>query len=78
MTNCRAQDDYASYLLRLWRSEWNGQPTWRASLESTRDGQRLEFTNLEALIAFLIARFGSNSGSVAGKEANERDSESNF
>ena len=56
---CGEPDNYASYLLRLRRSDRAGQPIWRASLESTRDGQRLEFGSVEALIAFLSARYGS-------------------
>ena len=51
------QSNYASYLLRLWRAEEDGQPVWRASLESTMDGQRLNFASLEALIAFLETQF---------------------
>jgi hypothetical protein len=62
------RDDYASFLLRLRRSDRNGQPTWRASLESTHDGQRLEFSNLEALVAFLKDRFSRRAGSAAEKE----------
>jgi hypothetical protein len=55
------QDDYASYasyLLRLWKSDQAGQPTWRASLESASDGQKVNFASLEALLAFLNDRFG--------------------
>ena len=62
------RDDYASYLLRLRRSDRDGQRTWRASLESTLDGQRIEFASVEALIAFLRAQFGSMPGDVAGSE----------
>ena len=52
------ENDYAAYLLRLRRSDQAGQPIWRASLESPHDARRLDFANLEALIAFLRARFG--------------------
>jgi hypothetical protein len=54
----KERDDYASYLLRLRRSDQDGRPTWRASLESTRDGKRLDFGSVEELIAFLAAWFG--------------------
>jgi hypothetical protein len=54
----REQPDYASYLLRFWRAEEGGHLVWRASLESAVDGQRLNFASLEALVAFLEARFG--------------------
>jgi hypothetical protein len=50
--------DYASYLLRLWKVEEDGQVVWRASLEDTRQAERRNFTNLAALIAFLQAHFG--------------------
>ena len=52
------ETDYAAYLLRLRRSDQAGHPTWRASLESTRDARRLDFANLDALIVFLRSRFG--------------------
>ena len=52
------ETDYAAYLLRLRRSDQAGHPTWRASLESTRDARRLDFANLDALIVFLRGRFG--------------------
>jgi hypothetical protein len=50
------QDGYASYLLRLVRSERDGQFIWRASLESTTDGQRLECGSVAGLIALLEDR----------------------
>jgi hypothetical protein len=62
------EDDYASYLLRLKRSDRNGRPTWRASMESTLDGQRLEFSGLEALVAFLEERFGRRGGAEASNK----------
>jgi hypothetical protein len=72
MTVGNERDDYASYLLRLRRSDRNGQPTWRASLESTHDGQRLQFNSLEALVAFLKDRFGQRvGGDAAGREGPE-------
>jgi hypothetical protein len=54
----REQVEYASYLLRLWRTERDGRPVWHASLEGTFDGQRLNFSSLEALISFLEGHFG--------------------
>lgn len=53
------QCDYASYLLRLWKVQQDGQTIWRVSLERTQDGQRLNFPSLEALIAFLQDQFGN-------------------
>jgi hypothetical protein len=54
---------YMSYLLRLRRSHGDRQPAWRASLESTRDGQRQDFDSVDALIAYLRDRFGQKEGS---------------
>ncbi len=54
----REQPDYASYLLRLWKSNEHGNATWRASLESTAEGRRYNFAHMEALITFLLDRFG--------------------
>jgi hypothetical protein len=62
----KEKPDYLSYLLRLWRvngdaithhrdaeSQNMGKAVWRASLESTRTGQRRGFANLGALFDFL-------------------------
>jgi hypothetical protein len=60
---CAEQDDYASYLLRLVRSDRDGH-AWRASLESTVDRQRLEFGCVPALIGFLQERYGQTDEGV--------------
>lgn len=62
-------DDYASYLLRLWQAEDDGQIVWRASLEDTRKADRRNFPNLAALMAFLQAKFGPTTRSEATHEA---------
>jgi hypothetical protein len=41
---------------------------WRASLESTADGQRLEFGSMAALIGFLKERYGQAMESTSGSE----------
>jgi len=68
----REQLNYASYLLRLWRREEDGQLVWRASLESTGDGQRLNFASLEALIAFLETQFSPRRVERKGEEQGRR------
>lgn len=56
----REQQDYLSYLLRLWRV--NEEETgWRASLESSYTGGRKGFANLDALFDFLRNRTGAIS-----------------
>ena len=65
---CEEQGDYASYLLRLVRLERDGHLMWRASLESTADGQRLEFGSMAALIGFLKERYGQAMESTSGSE----------
>jgi hypothetical protein len=44
---------YFSYLLRLWETSDDGEPVWRASLESPGSGQRRGFANLQDLFNFL-------------------------
>ena len=56
------QLDYASYLLRFWKSNERGGAAWRASLECTQTAQRHNFPSLEALVAFLEAQFGQGQG----------------
>ena len=48
-----SDQDYRSYLLRLWRATYDGEPVWRASLESPQTGERTGFCNLEALFRHL-------------------------
>ena len=48
----KEQPDYLSYLLRLWRVS-EEKAAWRASLESSRTGERIGFTCLESLFAYL-------------------------
>ena len=55
------QESYVSYLLRLWKHEEQGQPVWRASLESTSTRERLYFTSA-GLLAFLCTRFTPEQG----------------
>jgi hypothetical protein len=64
----KEREDYVSYLLRLRLSDQDGQPTWRASLESTRDGQRTDFCSVEELVAFLTDRFGRTGCSAVEGE----------
>jgi hypothetical protein len=47
---------YLSYLLRLWQESGDAPrdpPLWRASLERPQGGERLGFTSLKDLFAFL-------------------------
>jgi hypothetical protein len=44
---------YFSYLLRLWQTDDQGRPVWRASLESPGTGKRLGFADLDELFKFL-------------------------
>lgn len=41
------------YLLRLWLTDEEGRPAWRASLESVHNGERRSFPGLEELFEFL-------------------------
>jgi hypothetical protein len=47
------QPSYQSYLLRLWQVQGNGQPVWRASLESAQTKERWTFVSIKELCAFL-------------------------
>jgi hypothetical protein len=61
----KGQPDYLSYLLCLWRVSGGGEPhdmgrkaIWRASLESTRTGERMGFASLDELFDFLREQTG--------------------
>jgi hypothetical protein len=62
------QPRYASYLLRLWQTESDGESVWRASLESVRTGQRKGFADLGSLFAFLEAQVGGAEAEETGRE----------
>jgi hypothetical protein len=47
------QQDYLSYLLRLWQVEDGERPMWRASLKGVHDGQQVGFASLQDLFRFL-------------------------
>jgi hypothetical protein len=47
---------YLAFLLRLWQVRSEGGSTWRGSLESARNGERLGFASLEELFGFLQRR----------------------
>jgi hypothetical protein len=55
MTN--EEDRYLAYMLRLWQTD-DGDPAWRASLESPHTGERRGFTDLKALFEFLKEKTG--------------------
>jgi hypothetical protein len=46
---------YLAYMLRLWLVSNDGEPIWRASLESPHTGERLGFGSLEELFDSLRA-----------------------
>jgi hypothetical protein len=52
------QQRYFAYMLRLWQVSSDGEPIWRASLESPHTGERHGFANPELLFAFLEEQTG--------------------
>jgi hypothetical protein len=52
------QQRYFAYMLRLWQVSSDGEPIWRASLESPHSGELRGFANLELLFAFLEEQTG--------------------
>ena len=60
------QQDYASYLLRLWKMEEQGRAVWLASLENALTGERKNFASLAALAQFLQDQFGEPADSSQG------------
>ncbi len=52
--------DYFSYLLRIWKSEEDGQLFWRISIEDTLLGEPTYFNSLDALVKFLQSQAGQD------------------
>ena len=44
---------YLAYLLRMWQAEDKNGVAWRASLEDAQSGERLGFSDLHTLHAYL-------------------------
>ena len=63
------QQRYFAYMLRLWQVSSDGEPIWRASLESPHSGELRGFANLELLFAFL----GEKTGELAQGEEQAKD-----
>ena len=45
--------DYLAYLLRLWRTGGDEEPTWRATLECARTHEQVGFESIAALCHYL-------------------------
>jgi hypothetical protein len=54
---------HQSYLLRLWPTNTLGKTVWQASLENARTGERLSFSSLDEMYAFLNQQKGSSKAS---------------
>ena len=55
------QQRYRAYMLRLWQVSSDGEPIWRASLESPHTGERHGFADLGTLFAFLEEQTGGQT-----------------
>ena len=64
---------YLSYLLRLWPVKDGRRIIWRASLECSQTGNRIGFSDLEALFTFLEQTVQDTHSD--GEAELERDSE---
>jgi hypothetical protein len=56
------QRQYLSYLLRLWQERATSPAVWRASLENSRTGERIGFSDTVQLFAFLQEQVAGESG----------------
>ncbi len=54
----KQSNNYFSFLLRAWRDH-EGAP-WRFSLEGTRAGELVRFTELQGLVSFLQDQVGAD------------------
>ena len=80
---------YLSYLLRIWSTIRGEQRVWQASLEETDTGERMGFTDLQALLVFLEDETGqrpehsrpdlpisSSSNRLTGRKGVDKDDDS--
>lgn len=52
--------NYCSFMLRLKQVRTDDLPTWVVSIQDTYSGQQQIFSNVDGLIQFLQAEFGSS------------------
>lgn len=53
---------YTAYMVRLWQD--SPQKPWRASAQSAQTGEKVYFTGLEELFAFLQAQTEAGSSDI--------------
>jgi hypothetical protein len=68
------QTRYVSYLLRLWQDHNDQKPVWRASLQSSLNGERQVFASLDHLFAFLSRGLDLRSNTDGGNQVSETGS----
>jgi hypothetical protein len=54
LKNYSDKENYRSFLLRLWRTEKDGQRAWRITIDEPATSMHQRFTNLSDLMAYLI------------------------
>ena len=72
MNKGEGKESYFSFLLRMWEVDGEGVPTWRASLEDPRTGERMGFASLESLFVFLWQQAGVISNQAKVKVIEQR------
>jgi hypothetical protein len=50
-----------SYVMRVWKSERDGDPVWHASLHNPHTDERYTFADLAVLLCFLKRKTEENS-----------------
>lgn len=54
---------YHAYLLRIWHADNDGRPVWRFVLQPAGGGPPEIFSDLDALVVFLLSVCRMNGGS---------------
>ncbi len=60
--------NYFSYLLRIWRTDSSGVPTWVATLENPHTHQVFHFGSLKAMWHFLKRQRGAEHNPPTGAQ----------
>ncbi len=56
-----SKSSYVSFLLRLHRVQTQEQRVWGASVQSTATGEMRAFSDVGALVEFLLSEFGEGA-----------------
>lgn len=63
-----SEQNYRSYMLRMWRVEQIDQPGWRVLLERVGSGEQRSFASLEEAFEYIQKSLASPPAALLGQD----------